>query len=240
MSKLRSEAAQGLAELAARMAEGQRLARGRRYQTRGQVGDLDVGPGWATASVVGSRSDPYEVAIACRHANENERQAAEIDVAGAVPRAVDVAFTCICPDWGDPCKHGVAVLLELAAQVDADESLLLAWRSIDDVVPPPPPGTESLVGPHTDTTPVESLRLELGDMLASPEDLAGAGSPAQSPVLAEFFEGAMEPGIGSIVRPFDEVQLDAYAAATIVIDNVDAGPVFADGLDAIAEYWLTL
>ncbi len=144
MSRLITPAGQAMSELAARVAEGQRMSRGRKYHRQGKVFDLDVNPGIVTASVAGSRAEPYEVSIACKHANENERRASMEEPDAAVPRVVDVAFTCICPDWGDPCKHGVAVLLAFAEAVDADASLLYTWRKILDVVPPPPPGTESL------------------------------------------------------------------------------------------------
>jgi len=111
MSRLRTPAGQAMSELAARVAEGQRMSRGRKYHRHGNVFDLDVGPGLVTASVEGSRAEPYDVSIACKHANENERRASMDNPEAAAPRVVDVAFTCICPDWGDPCKHGVAVLL---------------------------------------------------------------------------------------------------------------------------------
>jgi hypothetical protein len=145
MSRLSSLAAQQLAELAVALADGERLARGRRYQRRGKVSAVHVGGGAATAEVEGSRPDPYEVTLAVKPANENTRRAVSAgDVVAAVPKPGDVAITCVCPDWGDPCKHGVAALLELAREVDDDPSALLRWRGIDEVVAPPPPGTESL------------------------------------------------------------------------------------------------
>jgi hypothetical protein len=36
---------------------------------------------------------------------------------------------CSCPDWDEPCKHAVAVLLELAERVGDDPGLLLTWRA---------------------------------------------------------------------------------------------------------------
>ena len=76
MSRLRTAAAQQLAELAARVAEGRRLSRGRRYQRQGQVFDLVVAAGIVTGLVAGSRAEPFVVSIACRHGNEMERRAA--------------------------------------------------------------------------------------------------------------------------------------------------------------------
>lgn len=239
MSRLQTDAGQELAELAARLAEGQRLSRGRRYQRQGHVVDLDVSPGLVTASVVGSRSDPYEVSIACKPANENERQAAAHDVTGAIPRLIDVAFTCICPDWGDPCKHGIAVLLELAREVDDDPALLLGWRGIDDVVAPPPPGTESLgihAGPSPAADPAAVGSRVAGSLVAA-SDLGPAEEPEDS-ALAAFFHGAVPDEPTGLVSPLDEVQLDAFRRVRIPLEQVDAAPVFADAIDAIAEHWL--
>ncbi len=241
MRKLRTAAAQELAELGSRAAEGQRLARGRRYQRDGLVADLDVGPGWVSAVVAGSRAEPYSVSIACKAANENERQAARIDVAGAVPRPLDVAFTCICPDWGDPCKHGIAVLLEFAHEVDDDPRLLLSWRVLDDVELPARQGTESLDVhapsslPAAKRSAAAKVRQQLGSGLTTAADLTG---PAQPTVLDEFFRGAMPAELSDILGPLDEVQADTYSRARIPLENVDAAPVVADALDTIASYWL--
>ena len=72
MSRLINAEAQELAELAAVLAEGARLSRGRQYQKRGQVTDLMVEPEAVTASVHGSRDEPYDVTIACKAAGQNE------------------------------------------------------------------------------------------------------------------------------------------------------------------------
>ena len=267
MSRLRTAAAQELAELAARVAEGQRLSRGRRYQLQGNVADLDVSDGILTASVIGTRAEPYEVSISCKPANENERRASMADPAGAVPRVIDVAFTCICPDWGDPCKHGVAVLLEFAREVDGDAAQLLRWRGIHDVVAPPPPGTESLDHPTTAANPVvgvtprpatttprppvpslAELKAELDPVLADPVELvrrrhldeAAEAEPAveESSMLVEFFQGAMPDEVVDLVGPLDEAQIDVYHHVRVPLERVDAAPVIADAIDTIADFWL--
>lgn len=158
MSRLRTVAAQELAELAPLLADGPRLSRGRAYQRKHNVSNLSVAAGLVTALVHGSDPEPYEVTIAVREAGENERAEIADDVAAAVPRPLDIAFTCPCPDWGDPCKHGVAVILELAGEIDDDPSLLLSWRGVDDITPPPPSGTEGLLeladrGPQPEVGP---------------------------------------------------------------------------------------
>lgn len=265
MSRLINAEAQELAELAAVLAEGARLSRGRQYQKRGQVTDLMVEPEAVTASVQGSRDDPYDVTIACKAAGQNERAAAEVDPTAVVPKALDIAFTCHCPDWGDPCKHGVAVLLEFAREVDDDPSLLLRWRGIDDLTPPPPAGTESLVIPPTpvatkpDRNPpareeakpprpvVRDLRVRRSESDDPAPDAEG-GKEAEDEVdervvdvggpLDMFFGGALAEDV-TLIGPLEEVQLDAYGAVRIEVENVDLAPVLADALDAIADHWLS-
>ena len=267
MSRLINAEAQELAELAAVLAEGARLSRGRQYQKRGQVTDLMVEPEAVTASVHGSRDEPYDVTIACKAAGQNERSAAAVDPTAVVPKALDIAFTCHCPDWGDPCKHGVAVLLEFAREVDDDPSLLLQWRGIDDLTPPPPAGTESLNASPAAAAPVPSPRPKPSappaDRPAVPTarnlrtpSAADVGSAASDDGSAEvgddsgveeievggpldlFFGGAM-PDDGTLVGPLEEVQLDAYGAVRIEVENVDLAPVLEDALDAIADHWLS-
>ncbi|MFV2039837.1 MAG: hypothetical protein ACC660_06300 [Acidimicrobiales bacterium] len=237
MSRLTRDAAQGLAELAARLAEGQRLARGRRYQRQSQVLDLQVEPGRVTARVKGSRAEPYDVSIACKVANENDRRATEMDIAAAVPRASDIAFTCICPDWGDPCKHGVAVMLQFAQEADDDISLLLTWRSLDDLVPLAAAGTESLARVRSE--PLRRVpRTKAAPGPGSVPTVTATESTERTTELDEFFWGAMPTESGALIGPLEELQLDAYGRVRIPLPNVDAGPVLGDAIEAIAEYWL--
>lgn len=263
MSRLINAEAQELAELAAVLAEGARLSRGRQYQKRGQVTDLMVEPEAVTASVRGSRDEPYDVTIACKVAGQNERTAAEVDPTAVVPKALDVAFTCHCPDWGDPCKHGVAVLLEFAREVDDNPSLLLQWRGIDDLIPPPPAGTESLVAgpPPTPSAASEPEPAPEPPLVKAPRpvvrDLRSARNPDDVTPMVDsditraddsdadtggpldvFFGGAM-PDDATLIGPLEEVQLDAYGAVRIEVENVDLAPVLADALESIADHWLS-
>ncbi len=237
MSRLQNREAQELAELAARLAEGARLGRGRSYQRKGLVDHLDVEVGLVTASVRGSRAHPYEVSIACRSANENDRVAVSRDISAAAPGPMEMAFTCVCPDWGDPCKHGVAVLLEFAREVDDDAALLLKWRGLEDLTPPPPEGTESLI-PSTPGPP-EAARSVPKDRSSTAAQATSVTDAAESNTeLDAFFQGAMPSDGGTLVGPLDEVQLDAYRRAHIMLETLDAAPVLDSALEAIAEHWL--
>ncbi len=139
-----------------------RFMRGAELAERGMVTLLRVEPGRCSGQVRGSRSVPYAVEM---------RTAAQ----GALPdRDASVAFSCTCPDWGNPCKHSVAVALVLGEQLDDDAELLTtfiglrhkkrAGRAIevqvsDDQVPPTlitsearPTWAEGLVRPAPPTT----------------------------------------------------------------------------------------
>ncbi|MEV4325830.1 SWIM zinc finger family protein [Microbispora rosea] len=140
-----------------RVCDAGRLSRGRAYARRGQVLDLDLGPGLVKARVQGSRPDPYGVSVRITAYGEREwaglvealaAQAlhrAKL-LAGEMPPEIEQVFEacglplfpgergldmdCSCPDWGFPCKHLSAVLYLLAEAFDDDPFLVLAWRGM--------------------------------------------------------------------------------------------------------------
>jgi uncharacterized Zn finger protein len=135
---------------------GGRLDRGRRYARAGQVLDLQVAAGLVSARVQGSRVRPYRVrletpvlapsdwerveqamagraAFAARllagempHDIEETFAAAGVSLFPASPR--NLASSCSCPDWSNPCKHVAAVYYLLAEAFDDDPFLIFAWR----------------------------------------------------------------------------------------------------------------
>ncbi|MET7969144.1 SWIM zinc finger family protein [Micromonospora sp. NPDC005305] len=135
---------------------GTRLTRGRAYARRGQVLRLDVAPGLVTASVQGSRPDPYPVRIGLAAYPDGvwERVEAELAgqaffsarlLAGDLPSELEELFAaagaplfpaavgeldqrCGCPDFAVPCKHLAATFYLLAEAFDADPFQLLHWR----------------------------------------------------------------------------------------------------------------
>jgi len=138
---------------------GTRLARGRRYARAGQVLDLKVRPGEVTASVQGSRPEPYRVRVGTLTLSSKDwAQAEEVMasraaflaklLAGEMPRDIELAFTetrlslfptsardlstdCSCPDWANPCKHIAATYYLLAEAFDVDPFLIFRWRGCD-------------------------------------------------------------------------------------------------------------
>lgn len=168
---------------------GGRLDRGRRYARAGQVLDLQVAAGLVSARVQGSRVQPYRVrletpvlvpadwerveqamagraAFAARllagempHDIEETFAAAGVSLFPASPR--NLASSCSCPDWSNPCKHVAAVYYLLAEAFDDDPFLIFAWRGRtrsellgrlralrgSDTSPAEAPGTSGAGGP---------------------------------------------------------------------------------------------
>ena len=135
---------------------GGRLARGRSYARAGQVLDIAVEPGCASAKVQGSRAKPYSITIrvatldAAQWRSVTETIVAEARfaaklLAGEMPQEIEQAFAsagvslfpesaaelqteCSCPDWSNPCKHIAAVYYLLGEEFDRDPFLLFALR----------------------------------------------------------------------------------------------------------------
>lgn len=135
---------------------GSRLTRGRAYARKGQVLSLVVEPGEVTASVQGSREEPYRVSIGLERfpaavwarieealasqalysarllagdvPHELEALLADLD-APLFPQEIgDLALWCGCPDQAVPCKHIAATFYLLAEEFDEDPFQLLHWR----------------------------------------------------------------------------------------------------------------
>jgi uncharacterized Zn finger protein len=133
-----------------------RLHRGRSYARQGRVHDLEVRDGAVSASVTGSRQEPYRVMLALRPLSDTvwERALAAMAskarfaaalLSGEMPREIDRAFAaakaslfpsrptdlraeCSCPDEANPCKHIAAVHYVLAEAFDRDPFLLFELR----------------------------------------------------------------------------------------------------------------
>ena len=108
--------------LTAGMSDPARLSRGRTYARQGAVIDLHVEAGELTGAVQGSRSQPYEVTAFVARAQAFDTRAA------LMPERADISFTCTCPDWDDPCKHAIAVMVTFAEEVANNPALLVRWR----------------------------------------------------------------------------------------------------------------
>ncbi|GAA4815905.1 SWIM zinc finger family protein [Nocardioides caeni] len=150
------------------------LKPGRVLARRGEVGGITVDAG-ALLAAVRDGDDAWTVEVAVPvldetgHAAFLEAVAAESGripelFAGNLPHELvehaeevgvellpyggELASTCTCPHYLDPCAHAVAVLLQTGWLVDADPLVLLAVRGVsrDDLLtarPVPPPAAEA-------------------------------------------------------------------------------------------------
>ncbi|MGO8673626.1 MAG: SWIM zinc finger family protein [Capsulimonadaceae bacterium] len=137
---------------------GSRLARGRTYARQGQVLNISVSTGVATARVQGSRPKPYEVTVSVKiltgaqwttvvEALGQQAVFAAQLLAGEMPheiegifkqvglslfpeRRVDLITSCSCPDDSNPCKHIAAVMYLLGEEFDRDPFLIFQLRGI--------------------------------------------------------------------------------------------------------------
>ncbi len=150
-SSVLNPAATRLVAAMSRNVDSGRLSRGRDYARSGNVVSLEVRNGAAHGRVAGSQNEPFAVLIRLPYrSNDQLGQVAEIMArtpnalrnsrSGEVPEEVldlllgdapsDISFSCNCPDAAPVCKHIVAVVEKLAAQMDADGSVVFALRGL--------------------------------------------------------------------------------------------------------------
>ena len=195
---------------------GGRLSRGRAYARRGQVLDIAVEEGCVTASVQGSRQDPYAVTIRVdvlapatwrkvgRRLGREARFAAKL-LASEMPADVEEAFTaagvslfpasraelrteCSCPDWSNPCKHIAAVYYLLGEEFDRDPFLVFRLRGLSRE------GLQALLEESSARTSAPSPAVATAD----------AAMPAPDPMTADttaFWSGGALPPLHDVRIP---------------------------------------
>jgi hypothetical protein len=127
-------AASLLSVTVAGLADPQRFRRGKTYLADNAISRLELSEGVLLATVVGGRPDPYHVTITVQTVSRPDdlgQVPERSHVARLIPPADELLFSCTCPDWDDPCKHGVAALLALAAELGTRPELLVYWRCGD-------------------------------------------------------------------------------------------------------------
>lgn len=128
--------------LAAELTDPGRSMRARLLVDEGAVTRLVVDVGVINGSVQGSEPTPYAVRWTCEKLSaERERRRRDLPAdhpnraALLVPDPADLAATCDCIDAGThtghgACKHAIAVLLQLAADLGDQPDLLTRWRGV--------------------------------------------------------------------------------------------------------------
>ncbi len=125
---LRSDEARAVANLAIDLGDPGRMAKARRLHRGNNVGTVDIGPGIAETTVADPSGEVFDVTVTV------EAPARP----GDAPGAPDVVSECTCPDAGDICTHGLAGILGIAEEIEANGRLLAIWAggvTNDDLVP---------------------------------------------------------------------------------------------------------
>ena len=209
-------AASLLSVTVAGLADPQRFRRGKGYLADNSVSRLDLSEGVLLGTVMGSRAEPYHVTVTVEMVARPEDLGATIDrahVARLIPRGEELLFSCTCPDWEDPCKHGVAVLLALAAELGPRPELLATWRCGDvDTRARPKVGSRARADRH--------LRL------VQP-------APPSSPFeTSEWHEFAGD----DVVIPHCEVPTTSLTLPTLVLDRTDVADVIRSAWNVLARF----
>lgn len=180
-------AASLLSVTVAGLADPQRFRRGKTYLADNAVARLELSEGVLLATVVGGRPDPYHVTITVETVTRPEdlgQIPERAHVARLIPRADELLFSCTCPDWDDPCKHGVAALLALAGELGSRPELLISWRCGDIDRPRTKVGSRARADRHlrlVQPPPLSPFDTEewhrfAGDDLAVPQCAVPAGA----------------------------------------------------------------
>lgn len=135
-----------------------RLARGRTYANTGRVREIEIIGSTVRGKVQGSEARPYKVNVELRPFTPQQKNALLTFITanpllaqdlnrGTLPEwfmawmreqrlpIVPASWSelkgdCSCPDWGDPCKHQVAVFYALVNDLDRSPLLLFHLRGI--------------------------------------------------------------------------------------------------------------
>lgn len=112
---LRSALGRSIADLAIELGDPGRMMRARKLHRAGHVGEIAVQSLRLHAPVFGSDNDVYETSVMSDGSGS---------LAGPTPEFGRMRAECTCPDWGDACKHALALLLTFAEEVEDQPHLV--------------------------------------------------------------------------------------------------------------------
>ena len=199
-------AASLLSVTVAGMADPQRFRRGKSYLIDNAVTRLEVSEGVLLATVVGGRPEAYHVTITVEtvpRPDDLGQVPERAHVARLIPRGEELLCSCTCPDWDDPCKHGVAALLALAAELGPRPELLITWRCAEgDRRQPTKVGSRARADRHLRLVPPTP-----------------AISPFETPEWREFVGEGLEIPRGTVPNeplPLPSMHLDRTDVAAVI------------------------
>ncbi len=146
---LRSDEARSVANLAIDLGDPGRMAKARRIHRGNNVGTVDIGPGVAETTVSDPSGEMYDVTITITEPTSD----------GQAPPADYVESSCTCDDGGDICTHGLAAILGIAEEIEANGRLLAVWagesRSTETTIDPAAvPSADDFLGGNWVKAPV--------------------------------------------------------------------------------------
>ena len=198
------------------LADPQRFRRGKAYLADNAVSRLDLSDGVLLATVVGGRPEAYQVTITVEivaRPKDLGPVPERSHVARLIPRTEELLFSCTCPDWDDPCKHGVAALLALAAELGPRPELLVLWRCGDiDGAARPKVGSRARADRHLRLVPA---------------------TPPPSPFeTQEWHEFAGD----DLAVTLTEVPTKSLALPTMVLDRTDVADVIRSAWQVLSRF----
>jgi hypothetical protein len=209
-------AASLLSVTVAGLADPQRFRRGKGYLVDNAVSRLEVSEGVLLATVMGGRPEPYHVTITVEtvaRPDDLGQTPERAHVARLIPRNEELLCSCTCPDWDDPCKHGVAALLALAAELGSRPELLITWRCGD-------------VDDRARTKVGSRARADRHLRLVRPPP---PPSPYETPEWHEFAGDDLE-------IPHCQVPTESLTLPTMVLDRTDVAEVIRSAWQALSRF----
>jgi SWIM zinc finger len=177
-----------------------RFMSGAELAERAKVTLLRIEPGRCSGQVRGSRNVPYEVEL-------------RTPVQGTLPdHDATVSFNCTCPDWGNPCKHAVAVALVLGEQLDDNAEMLTTFIGLRSTY-----GSLRTIEVHID----DQVQPTLARSETRPTWAEGLVRPLP-PTTADAFFGTSPVSVPAPDEPVVEVH--AATLGPLVIAGFDLAP----------------
>lgn len=215
-----------LSVTAAGAAEPGRLRRGRDSLADGAVLEIRLTAGLLSARVQGSAVEPYRVEVRVARSPVAFDVPADglhrSHVTALVPSPRELVWWCTCRDPNRPCKHAIAALLGLAAELADRPDLLVLWRDGDAV-------TGSLAADAVEHTPhgtaggavAATSRRGLAVDIEAPHWRAYLGTDLPPPEAAP---SAGEPPHGSLLVDGVDIGLAVRTAIAVVVNVLAEGP----------------